>query len=101
MKEWFYLFLAILFEVMGTTCMKLSHGFSNKWASTLIFISYGLSFFMFTLALKRLELSISYAIWAAVGTTAIVIIGFAYFGEPVTAIKIISISLIICGVVGL
>jgi small multidrug resistance pump len=101
MKEWFYLFIAILLEVLGTTSMKLSQGFTNIWASILIFVFYSLSFIAFTLALKRLELSISYAIWAAVGTAAITLIGILYFNEPITLIKIISILLIILGVAGL
>ncbi len=101
MKEWIFLFLAIGFEIMGTTSMKLSHGFSNIFASVMIFIFYTISFIFFTLALKRLELGVSYAIWSAVGTAIIALIGIFYFGESINFLKIASLLFIIIGVVGL
>ncbi len=53
------------------------------------------------MALKKIDLSIAYAIWAGVGTALIVLIGVAHFKEPLTLIKMVSIGLIIIGVVGL
>ncbi|MEL4304576.1 multidrug efflux SMR transporter [Methanococcoides sp. LMO-2] len=98
-----YLFLigAILFEVMGTTCMKISEGFTKTLPSVLIFVFYGISFILFTLALKRLEVSLAYAIWSGIGTLSITLIGLIYFDESLTALKVGSIALIIIGVVGL
>ena len=98
-----YLFLigAILFEVMGTTCMKISEGFTKTLPSILIFVFYGISFILFTLALKRLEVSLAYAIWSGIGTLSITLIGLIYFDESLTALKVGSIALIIIGVVGL
>ena len=101
MSEWFYLIIAILLEVAGTTSMKLSDGFSRLVPSVLIFVFYGLSFAGLTLALKRIDVSIAYAIWAGLGTALITVIGLAYFKEPATLIKLISIGLIIVGVIGL
>ncbi len=98
---WIYLLLAILFEVSGTTNMKLSKGFSKTLPSVLIFIFYGLSFIMLTLALRKIDLSMAYAIWAGLGTVFIVVIGMVWFKEPATFVKIASIGLIILGVVGL
>lgn len=98
-----YLFLigAILFEVMGTTCMKISEGFTKIIPSALIFVFYGISFILFTLALKRLEVSLAYAIWSGIGTLSITLIGLFYFDESLTALKVGSIALIIIGVIGL
>lgn len=101
MSEWFYLIIAILLEVAGTTSMKLSDGFSRLVPSVLIFVFYGLSFAGLTLALKRIDVSIAYAIWAGLGTALITVIGLAYFKEPATLIKLISIGLIVVGVIGL
>jgi small multidrug resistance pump len=98
---WLYLFLAILSEVVGTTNMKLSEGFTKLVPSILIFVFYGMSFAFLTLALKKIDVSIAYAIWSGVGTALIVIIGFLFFKEPVTAVKVVSISLIVVGVIGL
>jgi len=80
--------------------MKLSQGFSRLTPSVLIFIFYGFSFAAFTLALKRIDLSFAYAVWAGLGVLLIGAIGILYFKEPLSALKIISMVLIIAGVVG-
>jgi small multidrug resistance pump len=98
---WMYLIFAILTEVAGTTSMKLSEGFTRIVPSTFIFIFYGLSLTLLTLALKKLEVSVSYAIWSGLGTALIAVIGILWFREPVTPIKLGSLTLIVVGVVGL
>ncbi len=98
---WFYLLMAILFEVCGTTAMKLSDGFERMWSSVAVFVFYGLSLTALTFAIKKIDISIAYAIWSGLGTALIAVIGIYWFREPVTAIKIGSIALIIAGVVGL
>jgi len=98
---WVYLGLAILLEVSGTTCMKLSEGFTKTVPSILLFVFYTLSFGMLTLALKKLDVSIAYAVWSGVGTALIASIGVLWFKEPATAMKLVSLGLIILGVVGL
>jgi len=99
--SWLFLTLAIVLEVCGTTCMKLSEGFSRLIPSILIFVFYGFSFAAFTLALKRIDLSFAYAVWAGLGVLLIGTIGFLYFKEPVSVLKIISMMFIVGGVVGL
>ncbi len=98
---WLFLVLAILLEVAGTTCMKLSEGFTRLTPSILLFVFYTLSFGMLTLALKRIDVSVAYAVWSGVGTALIATIGVLWFKEPMTALKLISLALIIIGVVGL
>lgn len=98
---WIFLALAILLEVAGTTCMKLSDGFTKMVPSILLFVFYTLSFGMLTLALKRIDVSVAYAVWSGVGTALIATIGVLWFKEPMTALKLISLALIIIGVVGL
>ncbi len=101
MQSWLYLICAIVFEVAGTTSMKLSFGFTKLLPSILLFVFYGLSFVAFTIALKGMEVSIAYAVWAGIGTLLIAVIGMAYFKEAVSVMKLCSIALIIIGVVGL
>ncbi|MCK9505584.1 MAG: multidrug efflux SMR transporter [Porticoccaceae bacterium] len=99
--HWLYLALAIVLEVAGTTSMKISSGLTKLVPSVLVFVFYGGSIAMLALALKRLDISIAYAVWAGLGTATIAVIGITYFQESVSAIKLVSIALIIVGVVGL
>ena len=99
--SWIYLIAAIVFEVSGTTCMKLSQGFTKIGPSILIVVFYGLCFTFLTLALKKLEVSVAYSVWAGLGTVLIAIIGIIWFRESATLIKLISIGLIIMGVIGI
>jgi small multidrug resistance pump len=96
-----YLLLAILFEVAGTTSLKLSQGFSKTLPSISVVIFYALTFFFLSLTLKKLEVGTIYAIWSGLGTALIATIGILWFKEPFTILKLGSIGLIILGVVGL
>uniref|UniRef100_A0A098EF16 Cation/cationic drug transporter n=1 Tax=groundwater metagenome TaxID=717931 RepID=A0A098EF16_9ZZZZ len=81
--------------------MKFSEGFTKILPSVMMFVFYAGSFVALTYAVKTIDIGLAYAVWAAVGITLIAIIGILYFKEPVTALKIVSIGLIIIGVVGL
>jgi small multidrug resistance pump len=98
---WILLFAAILCEVIATTCMKLSVGFTRWLPSTLMFVFYSASGMFITFAIKRIELSIAYAIWAGLGVVLTTFIGIMLFKETVTTVKMISTVMIICGVLGL
>jgi small multidrug resistance pump len=100
-KSWLYLFGAILFEVSGTTCMKLSDGFARIVPSVLIFVFYSCSFSLMTLAIKQLEVSIVYAIWSGIGMALITMIGIFVFHESASLLKLVSILLIMIGIIGL
>jgi len=99
--SWIYLIVAIITEVIGTAAMKLSHGFTKVVPSILMLAFYGLSFAFLTLAVKKIDVSIGYAIWAGIATALVATVGVLYFKEPVTTIKIVSIALIVLGVIGL
>ncbi len=99
--HWVYLILAILCEVSGTTCMKLSQGFTRLVPTVLMFCFYLLSLFGLNLALKRIDVSVAYAVWAATGTALVAMVGLLWFKEPLGLLKFISLCLIIAGVVGL
>ena len=99
--HWIHLTLAILFEVAGTTCMKLSAGFTRTVPAVLMGIFYCICFFFLTLALKRIDVSVAYAIWSGIGVALIASIGVLYFREPVTMLKVVGLLAIIGGVVAL
>lgn len=97
--RWLLLSVAILSELGGTTCMKLSNGFANIYASVFTFVFWGISFTVFIFALKHFDLSFIYAIWAGVGILLVSMIGMIWFREPVNILKIISILIITSGVI--
>jgi small multidrug resistance pump len=100
-QAWWLLSVAIVFEVVGTTCMKLSQGFTHLLPSCIMFACYALAFACNTFATKTLDLSVTYAVWSGVGTVATAAIGILYFRESGTALKLVCISLILIGVMGL
>ncbi len=100
-QAWGVLAIAIVLEVAGTTSMRLSEGFSRLTPSVLIFVFYAASFALNTLVIRVLGLSVVYAVWSGVGTVLTALIGFLYFKEPATTLKMISIGLIVIGVFGL
>lgn len=100
-QAWAVLSVAIVLEVAGTTCMRLSEGFTRLTPSVLIFVFYAASFALNTLVIRTLGLSVVYAVWSGVGTVLTALIGFFWFREPATALKLASIGLIVIGVMGL
>ena len=101
LHHWLYLAAAILFEVAGTTSMKLAQGFTRPLPSVLIFVFYALAFVALTLTLKKMDISVAYSVWSGVGTALIAAIGFFWFQEPLTPVRLACIALIVIGIVGL
>lgn len=93
--------LAILLEIAGTVSMKISDGLTRVVPTVLIFVFYAASFAALTLALKRIEIGVAYAIWSGAGTALIAVIGIVHFREPASLLKFASIFLIVAGVAGL
>jgi small multidrug resistance pump len=99
--KWVILSAGILFEVLGTICMKYAEGFTKLIPSVLVFVFYGISLAALVFLLEKMQVSIAYAIWASAGTALIAILGMLFFKEPVSAGKIISLAFIILGILGL
>lgn len=101
MNGWMALFVAIAFEIAGTTFMKLSDGFAKLGPSIGLVVCYAISFGALTLALKTVDVGVGYAIWSGLGTAAIAVIGVLLFGEALTFERAFWLMLIVVGVVGL
>ena len=101
MLAWAYLAAAIMSEVVGTVFLRFTDGFTKPLLSGLVVATYAVSLWLTALALRELEVSLAYAVWAGVGTAAVAVIGMAALGETVNALKLASIALVIGGVVGL
>ena len=99
MKGYLFLTAAIIFELLGTTCMKISDGFENKIyaAGTLIF--YGVCFYFFSLSLKTVDLNVAYATWGGLGITLAAAVAYFFFHETVTPLGLLGIVFIVIGVV--
>lgn len=98
--SWLLLFFGIVLEVCGTTCMKLSNGFTRIVPSVAMILLYMSSLGLLTLALKQIPLNVAYAIWSGMGTLIVVILGVVFFHEATSIPKMASILLIILGVIG-
>jgi small multidrug resistance pump len=88
-------------EVIGTTALKLSEGFTRLGPSSVVVLGYGLAFIALGLVLKRMEVSVAYAVWAGLGTAMVAVVGVVFFGEAMNWMKAGSLMLIVLGLVGL
>ncbi|WP_049996329.1 DMT family transporter [Halococcus sediminicola] len=89
---------AILSELIGTTALKLSEGFSQSIPSIGVVLGYGAAFYLLSLALDELPIGVVYGTWAALGIVGVAGIGAVVFDEPVDLAGLLGISLIIGGV---
>jgi len=99
MNPWLILSLAILLEVCGTVCLKLSHGMTRPLPVVGVVIFYLSTFTLMSLCLKNLEIGTVYAVWSGAGTALVAIIGILYFAESFNWMKILGLSLVIAGVI--
>jgi small multidrug resistance pump len=93
------LVLAIAVEVVGASLLKASEGFSRLWPSLGSLAAYVVAFVLLAQVIRRLPVGMVYAMWAGLGTVAIVAIGAAFLGEPLSPVKAVGIALVIAGVV--
>ncbi|MCL4878182.1 MAG: multidrug efflux SMR transporter [Anaerolineae bacterium] len=98
MNPFWLLLLAILSEIMGTMSLRLSQGFTRPLPSLFVLVGYGLTFYLLSLSLKHIPLSIAYAIWAGLGTAGTVLIGTFIFRETMDVWRVFGIMLILAGV---
>ena len=90
---------AILFEVVGTTLLKFSDGFTRLWPSAGTVVAYTISIVLLAQTLKTVPVGTAYAIWSAAGTALIAAIGIVFLGEGATVARLGGIALVIAGVV--
>jgi len=94
-----WLALAIGSEIVATTSLKVSDGFSKLAPSVVVVVGYAISFGAMSISLRSIPLGVVYAIWSGVGTAAIVLIGYLMFHEVLDAVKLGAIGLIVIGVI--
>ena len=98
---WINLLIAGILEVVWSTCLKLSEGFTIMKFTIPTLIGMVLSFVFLSQVVKVLPLGTSYAIWTGIGAFGAVVVGILYFKEPATAIRLLFIAMILIGIIGL
>jgi quaternary ammonium compound-resistance protein SugE len=98
---WGILFLAGLLEVGWAVGLKYTNGFTRLWPALATAASMIASLGLLGIALRTLPLGTAYAVWTGIGTIGTAILGIVLLGEPATAIRLVCISLIVAGIVGL
>ena len=99
--NWIILVVAGLFEVGWAVGLKYTEGFSRLWPTVWTVLSMIISLGLLGIAMKNLPVGTAYAIWVGVGAVGTVILGILLLGEPANAGRMISVTLIIAGIIGL
>lgn len=94
-----WLLLAIGSEVIATSALKASDGFTRLFPAAIVVVGYSASFYFLSLSLRAIPLGVVYAVWSGIGTAAIALIGVVFFRETLGWVGIAGITLIVLGVV--
>lgn len=97
--KWIYLLVAILAEVVATTALKYSEGFTKIGPSLIVAAGYAIAFYLLSLTLKTMSVGIAYALWSGIGTVCIALASYFIFKQKLDPPAIIGLLLIISGVV--
>lgn len=99
MNQWTFLLIAILFEIVATSFLKASNGFTQLWPSVLAAVGYVVAFYFLALTLKTMPVGVAYAVWSGVGIAFITLIAWVLFDQKLDLAALIGIVLIISGVI--
>jgi small multidrug resistance pump len=99
MKNWMFLGIAIASEVIATSSLKFSDGFSKLWPSVLVVAGYLSAFYFLSLTLRTIPIGVAYALWAGVGVVLLALAGIFLFGQKLDTGAIVGMTLIVAGVV--
>jgi small multidrug resistance pump len=94
-----FLGIAIVAEVIGTSALKASDGFSKLWPSLIVILGYAAAFYFLALVLRAVPVGVAYAIWSGVGIVLIAVVGWLFLGQKLDAAAVIGMGLIAAGVV--
>lgn len=98
MQSWLFLFGAIAAEVIGTTALKATHGFTRLAPSLVVVVAYALAFYLLSRTMQTIPMSISYAVWSGVGIVLITLIGYVVYRQSLDLAALIGLGLILAGV---
>lgn len=96
---WLYLSIAIVFEVVATSALKSSEGFTRLTPSLMVVVGYGVAFYCLSIALRSMPVGIIYAIWSGAGIVLITLVGWLVYGETLGWMALLGMALITVGVI--
>lgn len=97
--QWLYLGIAIVCEVIATSALKASDGFTRLTPSVVVVLGYGVAFYCLSLTLRSIPVGVVYAIWSGVGIVLISMVGWLVFGQSLSPMALLGMGLITLGVV--
>ncbi|MBP9904382.1 MAG: multidrug efflux SMR transporter [Rhodoferax sp.] len=97
--QWIYLGIAIVCEVIATSALKASDGFTRLAPSMVVVVGYVVSFYCLSLTLRSIPVGIVYAIWSGVGILLISMVGWLLFGQALSPVTMLGMAFITVGVV--
>ncbi len=98
MNPWIFLSIAIIAEVIATSALKASEGFSNTIYSSIVVVGYGIAFYCLSLTLKSIPVGIAYAVWSGAGIVLVTAIAWIIYGQKLDLWAFVGIGLIVSGV---
>ena len=99
MNAWLILTLAIAAEVVATSSLKASEGFTRLWPSAMVVVGYAVAIYLLSLVLKTIPVGVAYAIWSGLGVVLITLVVWLAYGQRIDLPGIIGMGLIVSGVV--
>lgn len=99
MNPYLALAVAIATEVVATSSLRASNGFTRLGPSLLVIVGYGIAFYLMTIALKHFPLGTTYAIWSGIGTAATAVVSWVFFKDHLTPLTGVGIAMVIAGIV--
>ena len=99
MMSWTYLLVAIVAEVIATSALKASDGFSRLWPSVITVVGYCIAFYCLSLTLKHMPVGVAYAVWSGLGVVLITAVSWIMFGQKLDAAALLGMGLIVAGVI--
>lgn len=98
MKSWLLLTVAIFGEVLATTMLKSTEGFTKATPSLLVLLGYGVAFYFLSLALKSISVGVAYAVWSGVGVALVTLLAWIFYEQKMDMWGFVGLGLIISGV---
>ncbi len=97
--QWLLLFVAIIAEVVATSLLKSTEGFTRLWPSAVVIVCYETAFILLSISMKTIPVGIVYAVWSGVGVALITLVAWVFLGQVLDAAGLAGLALIVGGVV--
>tara|TARA_B100001093_G_scaffold200680_1_gene192814 strand:+ start:1054 stop:1386 length:333 start_codon:yes stop_codon:yes gene_type:complete len=99
MNKWVLLGFAIISEVIATSSLKSTEGFTKLWPSLLVLLGYSAAFYFLSLTLDTIPIGVAYAVWSGIGVAGIALVSVLFFDQRLDAGAVIGMGLIVAGVI--